>query len=137
MSSMTRTVYTYSTNNRKGKTHKRIDLKHRKMRYIAANRSILTAIDQNATFPDNNGSYSSGMTNDIDSTDNIQLADGWYSYPDLNTFDSDILLNILTIRINIKPTKIISLWNIKAENPTILPLTEIGRLLINYSFFFF
>ncbi len=97
------------------------------MRCIAANRTILTAIDQNATFPDNNGSYSTAMTNDIDSTDTIQFADGWYSYPDLYTFDSDILLNTLTIRINIKPTKIISPWNTKAENPTALPLTEIGR----------
>jgi len=69
------------------------------MRCIAANRSILTAIDQNATLPDHNGSNCTAMTNDIDSMDTIQFADGWYSYPDLNTFDSDLLLDVLTIRV--------------------------------------
>jgi hypothetical protein len=98
------------------------------MRCIAANRSILTAIDQNTTFPNDNGSSCTAITNDIDSIDTIQFADGWYSYPDLNTFNSDLLLDILTIRIsNIKPTKIISPWNIKAENSLAFPLTEIGR----------
>jgi hypothetical protein len=69
------------------------------MRCIAANRSILTAIDQNTTLPDHNGSNCTAMTNDIDSMDTIQFADGWYSYPDLNTFDSDLLLDVLTIRV--------------------------------------
>jgi hypothetical protein len=71
------------------------------MRCIAANRSILTAIDQNATLPDNDGSNCTAMTNEIDSMDTIQFADGWYSYPDLNTFDSDLLLDVLTIRVRI------------------------------------
>ena len=70
------------------------------MRCIAANRSILTAIDQNATLADNDECNSTAMTNDIDSRDTIQFADGWYSYPDLNTFDSDLLIDILTIRVN-------------------------------------
>lgn len=69
------------------------------MRCIAANRSILTAIDQNATLADNDEYNSTTMTNDIDSRDTIQFADGWYSYPDLNTFDSDLLIDILTIRV--------------------------------------
>ena len=73
------------------------------MRCIAANRSILTAIDQNATLPDldDQGSICTAMTNEIDSMDTIQFADGWYSYPDLNTFDSDLLLDVLTIRVRI------------------------------------
>jgi hypothetical protein len=71
------------------------------MRCIAANRSILTAIDQNTTLPDNDESNYTAMTNDIDTMDTIQFADGWYSYPDLNTFDSDLLLDILTIRVMI------------------------------------
>jgi len=115
------------------------------MRCIAANRSILTAIDQNMTLPDHDETNYTAMTNDIDSRDIIQFADGWYSYPDLNTFDSDLLLDVLTIRVrisffwfdrfvfffnifikNIKLTKIISPWNVKAENLTALPLTEIG-----------
>jgi hypothetical protein len=113
------------------------------MRCIAANRSILTAIDQNMTLPDHDETNYTAMTNDIDSRDTIQFADGWYSYPDLNTFDSDLLLDVLTIRVrisfcffwfdrfnifmkNIKLTKIISPWNVKAENSTALPLTEIG-----------
>lgn len=70
------------------------------MRCIAANRSILTAIDQNTTLPDHDQTNCTAMTNDIDSMDTIQFADGWYSYPDLNTFDSDLLLDVLTIRVN-------------------------------------
>jgi hypothetical protein len=71
------------------------------MRCIAANRSILTAIDQNTTLADYEGSNCTAMTNDIDSMDTIQFADGWYSYPDLNTFDSDFLLDVLTNRVRI------------------------------------
>jgi hypothetical protein len=71
------------------------------MRCIAANRSILTALDQNATLPDDNETNQTAMTNDIESMDIIQFADGWYSYPDINTFDSDLLLDILTNRVNI------------------------------------
>jgi hypothetical protein len=41
------------------------------------------------------------MTNDIECMDIIQFADGWYSYPDLNTFNSDLLLDTLTIRVKI------------------------------------
>lgn len=71
------------------------------MRCIAANRSVLTAFDQNATLPDdNNGRNQTAMTNDIECMDIIQFADGWYSYPDLNTFNSDLLLDTLTIRVN-------------------------------------
>lgn len=70
------------------------------MRCIAANRSVLTVLDQNGTLlPDHNGSNCTAMTNDINSMDIIQFADGWYSYPDLNTFDSDLLLDVLTIRV--------------------------------------
>lgn len=72
------------------------------MRCIAANRSILTAIDQNTTLPDDDeGSHCTAMTSDIDCMDTIQFADGWYSYPDLNTFDSDLLLDVLTMRVRI------------------------------------
>jgi hypothetical protein len=74
---------------------------HRRMRCIAANRSVLTTLDQNTTFGDDNGSNCTAMTNDIQCSDIIQFADGWYSYPDLNTFDSDLLLDVLTIRVNI------------------------------------
>ncbi|UJR10307.1 hypothetical protein I4U23_014513 [Adineta vaga] len=95
------------------------------MRCITANRSVLTALDQNGTLPDFYTNDCTAMTNDIDSMDIIQFADGWYSYPDLNTFDSDLLLDVLTIR-NIKPTKVISPWNIRTENSTALPLTEIA-----------
>ncbi|CAF0789664.1 unnamed protein product [Rotaria sordida] len=95
------------------------------MRCIAANRSVLTALDQNTTLADHDISNCTATTNDIDSMDIIQFADGWYSYPDLNTFDSDLLLATLTLR-NIKPSKAISPWNIKLENSTGLPLTEIG-----------
>lgn len=70
------------------------------MRCIAANRSVLTALDQNGTLSDDNGSNQTAMTNDIGSMDIIQFADGWYSYPDLNTFNSDLLLDTLTIRVN-------------------------------------
>lgn len=69
------------------------------MRCIAANRSILTAIDQNTTLPDDDGQNSTAMTSDIDCMDTIQFADGWYSYPDLNTFESDLLLDVLTMRV--------------------------------------
>ncbi|CAF3755626.1 unnamed protein product [Adineta steineri] len=95
------------------------------MRCIAANRSVLTTLDQNATLPDAYDSNETATTNDIECMDIIQFADGWYSYPDLNTFNSDLLLDTLTIR-HIKPTKAISPWNIKADNPTVLPLTEIA-----------
>ena len=70
------------------------------MRCIAANRSVLTALDQNATLPDDNENNQTAVTNDIDCMDIIQFADGWYSYPDLNTFNSDLLLDTLTIRVN-------------------------------------
>lgn len=70
------------------------------MRCIAANRSVLTALDQNGTLSDDNGNDQTAMTNDIGSMDIIQFADGWYSYPDLNTFNSDLLLDTLTIRVN-------------------------------------
>jgi len=70
------------------------------MRCIAANRSILTAIDQNTTFPDHDQINCTAMTNEIDNMDTIQFADGWYSYPDLNTFNSDLLIDTLTIRVN-------------------------------------
>lgn len=69
------------------------------MRCIAANRSVLTALDQNTTLSDDNGNDQTAMTNDIGCTDIIQFADGWYSYPDLNTFNSDLLLDTLTIRV--------------------------------------
>ena len=69
------------------------------MRCIAANRSVLTVLDQNATLPDDNENNHTAMTHDIASMDIIQFADGWYSYPDLNTFDSDLLLDTLTIRV--------------------------------------
>ncbi|CAF1163967.1 unnamed protein product [Rotaria sp. Silwood1] len=92
---------------------------------IAANRSVLTALDQNTTLPDHERSNCTATTNDIDKMDIIQFADGWYSYPDLNTFDSDLLLATLTLR-NIKPLKAISPWNTKLANPTGLPLTEIA-----------
>jgi hypothetical protein len=69
------------------------------MRCIAANRSVLTVLDQNATLPDDNDSNKTAMTHDIASMDIIQFADGWYSYPDLNTFDSDLLLTTLTLRV--------------------------------------
>jgi hypothetical protein len=69
------------------------------MRCIAANRSVLTTLDQNATLPDNDNSNQTATTNDIDCMDIIQFADGWYSYPDLNTFDSALLLDTLTIRV--------------------------------------
>lgn len=75
------------------------------MRCIAANRSVLTVLDQNATLPDDNDSNQTALTNDIASMDIIQFADGWYSYPDLNTFDSDLLLDTLTLRVSRK-TKI-------------------------------
>ena len=71
------------------------------MRCIAANRSILTEIDQNRTLSDDKRNGSTAMTNDIDSIDTIQFADGWYSYPDLNTFDSDLLIDVLTMRVKI------------------------------------
>ncbi|CAF1925599.1 unnamed protein product, partial [Rotaria magnacalcarata] len=95
------------------------------MRCIAANRSVLTVLDQNATLPDFNDNNQTAMTNDIECMDIIQFADGWYSYPDLNTFNSDLLLDTLTIR-HIKPSKAVSPWNVKAENPTVIPLTEIA-----------
>lgn len=69
------------------------------MRCIAANRSVLTAFDQNATLSDEYGNNQTAMTNDIQCMDIIQFADGWYSYPDLNTFNSDLLLHTLTIRV--------------------------------------
>jgi hypothetical protein len=68
------------------------------MRCIAANRSVLTVLDRNATLPDD--SNQTAMTNDIECMDIIQFADGWYSYPDLNTFNSDLLLDTLTIRVH-------------------------------------
>ncbi|CAF1240160.1 unnamed protein product [Adineta ricciae] len=95
------------------------------MRCITANRSVLTSLDQNATLPDHYNSNETATTNDIECMDIIQFADGWYSYPDLNTFSSTLLLDTLTIR-NVKSTKAISPWNVKADNPTILPLTEIA-----------
>ncbi|CAF0887799.1 unnamed protein product [Rotaria sp. Silwood1] len=95
------------------------------MRCIAANRSVLTALDQNTTLADHDTSNCTVTANDIDSMDIIQFADGWYSYPDLNTFDSDLLLATLTLR-HIKPSKAISPWNMKLENSTGLPLTEIA-----------
>ncbi|UJR35693.1 hypothetical protein I4U23_028442 [Adineta vaga] len=96
------------------------------MRCIAANRSVLTSLDQNATLPDDDyNSNQTATTNDIECMDIIQFADGWYSYPDLNTFNSSLLLDTLTIR-NIKLTKAISPWNIKADDPSTLPLTEIA-----------
>jgi hypothetical protein len=70
------------------------------MRCIAANQSVLTALDQNTTLPNDNGHNQTAMTNDIECIDIIQFADGWYSYPDLNTFNSDLLLDTLTIRVN-------------------------------------
>ena len=70
------------------------------MRCIAANRSVLTVLDQNATLPDDNDGNLTAMTHDIASMDIIQFADGWYSYPDLNTFDSDLLLDTLTLRVS-------------------------------------
>jgi len=57
---------------------------------------VLTALDQNSTLPDHN--YTA-MKDNINNMDIIQFADGWYSYPDLNTFDSDLLLRVLTIRV--------------------------------------
>lgn len=54
------------------------------MRCIAANRSVLTALDQNGTLSDGNGNDQTAMTNDIGCMDIIPFADGWYSYPDLN-----------------------------------------------------
>ncbi len=69
------------------------------MRCISANRSVLTALDQNSTLPDHNESNYTAMKDKINSMDIIQFADGWYSYPDLNTFDSDLLLRVLTIRV--------------------------------------
>lgn len=71
------------------------------MRCIAANQSVLTAFDDNGTLPDDNRRNQTAMTNDIECMDIIQFADGWYSYPDLNTFNSDLLLDTLTIRVNI------------------------------------
>ncbi|CAF4719563.1 unnamed protein product, partial [Rotaria magnacalcarata] len=68
------------------------------MRCIAANRSVLTTLDQNTTLADYDGTNCTKTTNDIDSTDIVQFADGWYSYPDLNTFDSHVLLGTLTLR---------------------------------------
>ncbi|CAF4355576.1 unnamed protein product [Rotaria sp. Silwood2] len=108
------------------------------MRCIAANRSVLTALDQNTTLADHDTNNCTATTNDIDNMDIIQFADGWYSYPDLNTFDSDILLATLTLR-NIKPSKAISPWNMKLENSTGLLLTEIGMCLMkdHFSFDFF
>jgi hypothetical protein len=70
------------------------------MRCIAANRSVLTALDQNATLPDDNEINQTAITNDINCMDIIQFADGWYSYPDLNTFNSNLLLDTLNIRVN-------------------------------------
>lgn len=69
------------------------------MRCIAANRSVLTALDQNTTLADYDRTNCTATTDEIDSMDIIQFADGWYSYPDLNTFDSDLLLETLTIRV--------------------------------------
>lgn len=69
------------------------------MRCIAANRSVLTAFDQNGTLPDDYGYNQTATTNDIQCMDIIQFADGWYSYPDLNTFNSDLLLDTLTIPV--------------------------------------
>lgn len=72
------------------------------MRCIAANRSVLTVLDQNATLPpDDNDGNLTALTHDIASMDIIQFADGWYSYPDLNTFDSDLLLDTLTLRVSL------------------------------------
>lgn len=71
----------------------------RRMRCIAANRSVLTVLDQNATLPDDDDNNQTATTQDIASMDTIQFADGWYSYPDLNTFDSDLLLDTLTLRV--------------------------------------
>lgn len=76
------------------------------MRCIAANRSILTVLDQNATLSNNNrnnnnNNNQTAMTDDIECMDIIQFADGWYSYPDLNTFNTDFLLDTLTIRVHI------------------------------------
>ncbi len=70
------------------------------MRCIAANQSVLTALDQNTRLPNDNSNDQTAMTNDIECMDIIQFADGWYSYPDLNTFNSDFLLDTLTIRVN-------------------------------------
>lgn len=69
------------------------------MRCIAANRSVLTALDQNTTLADYDRTNCTATTDEIDSMDIIQFADGWYSYPDLNTFDSDFLLTTLTLRV--------------------------------------
>lgn len=71
------------------------------MRCIAANRSVLTSLDQNTTLPDDYNSNETATTNDIECMDIIQFADGWYSYPDLNTFNSTLLLDTLTIRVMI------------------------------------
>lgn len=69
------------------------------MRCIAANRSVLTVLDQNTTLPDDYDRNQTALTHDIASMDIIQFADGWYSHPDLNTFDSDLLLDTLTLRV--------------------------------------
>ncbi|CAF3401501.1 unnamed protein product [Rotaria socialis] len=95
------------------------------MRCIAANRSVLTALDQNTTLAGYDRTNCTTTTNDIDSTDIVQFADGWYAYPDLNTFDSPLLLATLTLR-NIKPSKALSPWNTKLDNSTTIPLTEIA-----------
>lgn len=70
------------------------------MRCIAANRSVLTVLDQNTTLPDDYDRNQTALTHDIASMDIIQFADGWYSHPDLNTFDSDLLLDTLTLRVS-------------------------------------
>ena len=77
------------------------------MRCIAANRSVLTALDQNTTLADYDPSNYTHVTDDIGSTDIIQFADGWYSYPDLNTFDSDLLIATLTLRVSNYSTMIL------------------------------
>lgn len=68
---------------------------------LASNRSVLTVLDSHSIFTCDDETNRTVHKNDITYNDIIQFADGWYSYPDLNTFDSDLLLATLTLRVNI------------------------------------
>ncbi|CAM4914541.1 unnamed protein product [Rotaria socialis] len=92
---------------------------------LGPNRSILTILDETFAFDSNAEIYRTLENSDIKSNDIIEFANGWYAYPDLNTFDSPLLLATLTLR-NIKPSKALSPWNTKLDNSTTIPLTEIA-----------
>ncbi|CAF0874386.1 unnamed protein product [Didymodactylos carnosus] len=86
------------------------------MQCLASNKSTLTALAGNTLFGNE-----SVLTNDIEGIDIVQFADGWFSYPELNLFDSDVLIDALTLR-NVKDK--LSPWSPTIDNRLSVPITD-------------